>query len=207
MLHTISERIADFLFDNNDDYPVEVYVYGIEITLSTIIGAISLLTAGVILNLLAESVIYMISLSVIRMFSGGYHSKTYLKCNAVLIISYICSVLFYRNYINSFLEYNFICFGIVLIVSLFIFSFFAPVNNPNKNILETNKNKFKIISIMLVVIELVLSYIIYELTGIYQVLIVLPTILVIDISILVEIIIQKRRSYNEKIKKRIKEGC
>ncbi|HBM97820.1 MAG TPA: accessory regulator, partial [Ruminococcus sp.] len=93
MLHTLSEKIADFLFDNNDDYPIEVYIYGIEITLSTIIGAISLLTAGLIFNLFAESIIYMISLSVIRMFSGGYHSKTYLKCNIVLIISYICSIL------------------------------------------------------------------------------------------------------------------
>ena len=121
MLHTLSEKIADFLFDNNDYYPIEVYIYGIEITLSTIIGAISLLTAGLIFNLFAESIIYMISLSVIRMFSGGYHSKTYLKCNTVLIISYICSVFFYRIYINHFLENNFISFGIIFIISLCIF--------------------------------------------------------------------------------------
>lgn len=201
MLHTLSERIADFLFDNNDDYPIDVYVYGIEITLSTIIGAISLLTAGLIFNMFAESIIYMISLSVIRMFSGGYHSKTYFKCNAVLIISYICSVFFYRIYINHFIENNLINFGIIFIISICIFILFTPVSNPNKEILDKDKNKFKIISLLLVISELSLSYIIYELTGIYQVLIILPTIVVIDISILVEIIIQKRRNYNEKIKK------
>ncbi len=206
MLHTLSEKIADFLFDNNDYYPIEVYIYGIEITLSTIIGAISLLTAGLIFNLFAESIIYMISLSVIRMFSGGYHSKTYLKCNTVLIISYICSVFFYRIYINHFLENNFISFGIIFIISLCIFIIFAPVSNPNKDISDANKNRFKIISLLLVVAELSLSYIVYEVTGIYQVLIVLPTIVVIDISILVEIIFQKRRVQNEKINKCIKKS-
>lgn len=207
MLHTLSEKIADFLFDNNDDYLIDVYVYGIEITLSTIIGVVSLLTAGLIFNMFAESTIYMISLSVIRMFSGGYHSKTYFKCNAVLIISYICSALFYRIYINHFLEHNIIGFGIIFIISICIFILFAPVSNPNKEILDENKNKFKIISLFLVISELSISYIIYEITGIYQVLIVLPTIVVIDISILVEIIIQKRRYYNEKIQKCIKDSC
>ncbi len=148
----------------------------------------------------------MISLSVIRMFSGGYHSKTYLKCNTVLIISYICSVFFYRIYINHFLENNFISFGIIFIISLCIFIIFAPVSNPNKDISDANKNRFKIISLLLVVAELSLSYIVYEVTGIYQVLIVLPTIVVIDISILVEIIFQKRRVQNEKINKCIKKS-
>ena len=77
----------------------------------------------------------------------------------------------------------------------------------NKDISDANKNRFKIISLFLVVAELGLSYIVYEITGIYQVLIVLPTIVVIDISILVEIIFQKRRVHNEKIKQCIKESC
>lgn len=206
MLHTLSERIADFLFDNNDDYPVDVYVYGIELTISSIIGALVLLSAGLILNCFIESIIYMISLSVIRIFSGGYHSKTYFRCNAVLIISYICSILFYRIYINHLLENNIIIFGIILIFSLCIFILFAPMSNPNKEILDVDKNRFKIISLFLLIAELSLSYLIYELIGIYQVLIVLPTIVVIDISILVEIIIQKRRVQNEKVKKFIKKS-
>lgn len=201
MLHTLSERIADFLFDCNDTYPIEVYVYGIELTVSSIIGAVVLLSAGLIFNCLAESIIYMVSLSVIRMFSGGYHAKSYLRCNIVLIVSYLCSLLFYRFYIYNLIYLNYINLGVLLILSLFIFILFAPVNNPNKNDIKENKIRFKSISIALMVAELTLAIIIYEFTGFYQVLIVYPTVFVIDISILAEIIIQKRSVHNEEIKK------
>lgn len=206
MLHTLSERIADFLFDCNDTYPIEVYVYGIELTVSSIIGAVVLLSVGLIFNCLAESIIYMVSLSVIRMFSGGYHAKSYLRCNIVLIVSYLCSLLFYRFYINNLIYLNYINLGVLLILSLFIFILFAPVNNPNKNDIKENKIRFKSISIALMVAELTLAIIIYEFTGFYQVLIVYPTIFVIDISILAEIIIQKRSVHNEEIKKCIKKS-
>ena len=206
MLHTLSERIADFLFDRNDTYPIEVYVYGIELTVSSIIGAIVLLSVGLIFNCLTESIIYMVSLSVIRMFSGGYHAKSYLRCNIVLIISYLCSLLFYRLFINNLIYLNYINLGVLLIFSLFIFILFAPVNNPNKNNIKENKIKFKFTSIALMVAEFTLAIIIYEFTGFYQVLIVYPTIFVIDISILAEIIIQKRSVHNEEIKKCIKKS-
>lgn len=205
MIHTISERIADFLFDNNDTYPIDVYVYGIELTVSSIIGTTVLLTAGLIFNCLIESIIYLISLSAIRMFSGGYHAKTYLRCNMVLIVTYICSLLFYSFYIKNLTQFNYIVLGFLLIFSTIIFILFAPVPNANKNEIE-NKTKYKIISIVLTISELMLAQIIYEFTEFYQVLIVYPTILVIDISILVEIIFQKRRVQNEKIKSNVKKS-
>lgn len=206
MIHTLSERIADFLFDSNDNYPIDVYVYGIELTISSIIGAIVLLTVGLIFNFLTESIIYMASLSLIRMFSGGYHAKSYLRCNMILVISYIFSLIFYRLYINNLIHLNYITFYVLLIFSLIIFIMFAPVNNPNKNDIEENKTKFKFISITLMIAELMLAQIIYEVTDFYQALIVYPTIFVIDISILAEIIIQKVSDYNEKNKKHIKES-
>lgn len=206
MIHTLSERIADFLFDNNDDYPIEVYVYGIELTISSIIGASVLLLVGLIFNFLIESIIYMVSLSVIRMFSGGYHAKSYFRCNMILVLSYLFSLVFYRFYINNLILRNYITFYVLLIFSLFIFILFAPVKNNNKNDIEENKTKFKIISIILMVAELTLAQIVYEFTDFYQVLIVYPTIFVIDISILAEIIIQKVSDYNEKNKKCIKKS-
>lgn len=206
MIHTLSERIADFLFDNSDDYPIEVYVYGIELTISSIIGATVLILVGLIFNFLTESIIYMVSLSVIRMFSGGYHAKSYFRCNMILVLSYLFSLIFYRFYINNLIHLNYITFYVLLIFSLLIFILFVPLKNKNKNNIEENKTKFKIISIILMLAEITLAQIVYEFTDFYQVLIVYPTIFVIDISILAEIIIQKRSVYNEKNKKCIKKS-
>ncbi|GEM_PF-3263337 len=43
MLHSLSRNIAVFLFDVNDKFPLEVYIYGIEICLSSLIGIIAIL--------------------------------------------------------------------------------------------------------------------------------------------------------------------
>ena len=86
MLHALSEKIAVFLFNNNDKYPIDVYVYGIELTLSSLAGMLVVLFMGLISGFLIESIIFMISLSIIRIYSGGYHARSYLKCNLLLII-------------------------------------------------------------------------------------------------------------------------
>ena len=48
MLHALSEKIAVFLFNNNDKYPIDVYVYGIELTLSSLAGMFVVLVMGFI---------------------------------------------------------------------------------------------------------------------------------------------------------------
>ena len=76
MLHTISENIANSLFDEESKYPMSIYVYGIELMISSLIGTIVVLTMGILFKSVIESIIFMVSLSLIRFFSGGYHAQT-----------------------------------------------------------------------------------------------------------------------------------
>ena len=48
MLHRLSEYIADYFFDENDKYPKEVYKYGIELTISSILGTLMIIITGII---------------------------------------------------------------------------------------------------------------------------------------------------------------
>lgn len=85
---------------------------------------------------------------------------------------------------------------------------FAPIENKNKTIDENSKNKFKIISIIAIILVSVTSLLLSYLLHFYQVLIVFPSVFVVEISVLVEkILLKRRRVKNEKIKENSKENC
>lgn len=195
MLHKISENIAKSLFDTESKYPISIYVYGIELMISSLLGTVIVLTIGILLDCFIESIIYMISLSLIRFFSGGYHAKTYLRCNVVFAISAVLVFITHGLYVKYLCEYNLIAYMIIFIISFVIMVLFSPVENENKQIDKEKRSKFKIISISITLAEMALSILIYHITGFNKVLIVLPTIIVVDASILVEIILNERRKY------------
>lgn len=193
MLHTISKNIANSLFDEKSKYPMSIYVYGIELMLSSLIGTIVVLIIGVLFQSVIESIIFMISLSLIRFFSGGYHAKTYLRCDTVFALSALLVFITNKLYIKYFMEYNIIIHIGVFIVSFIIMAIFSPVENENKKIDKFDRLKFKIISISITFVEILLSMFIYYKTGFNSVLVVLPTVIVVDVAILVEIILKERR--------------
>ncbi len=206
MLHKISEKIACFFFDSNDEYPLEVYIYGIELMVSSFIGTVLVFGLGVISGYIAESIIFMLSLSAVRIFSGGYHANTYLKCNIIFVISAIFSFLCYKLYVLYLLQFNSLISGILLLLSLTAVVFFAPVENVNKKINDSDRGKFKMLSAVVLFFEFLLCMLTYSLFRFYQVLIVLPTVFVVDISILVEIILRKRRKKNDEHEEGFEEG-
>lgn len=193
MIHALAKRITALFFDEKDRYPKEIYSYGIEIIISVIIGTILVLILGCLLGKVIESILFLLSLSVLRSFTGGYHAKNYLCCNIILCSSFILSTLTYIIIIN---RYNLLLNIGIFVVSIILVIKYVPVKNTNKNIVD-NKRKYRIISLGIITAQLFSSVFVYHLFGIYQVLIILPTILTVDISIFAEIIIQKRRKNHE----------
>ena len=122
-------------------------------------------------------------------------------CNTVFAISALLVFITSKLYIKYLMEYNIIIHIGVFVVSFIIMAIFSPVENENKKIDKSDRLKFKIISISITFIEIILSMFIYYETGFDSVLAVLPTIIVVDVAILVEIILKERRkSYVSKEK-------
>lgn len=193
MLHYISKKIACLISDKDDEYPIEIYTYGIELMISSLIGTILIIFSGIIFHLLIESLIFTFCLSGIRFFSGGYHAKTYLRCNIVYLISYALVMITYMLYFKYLINYNISISLVLIIVSTLILILFAPIENENKKIDDSQKNKFKWISIIILLIECFGSLIILGLFDFHQVLVVFPTILIVDISIIVEVIMKNHK--------------
>lgn len=94
-----------------------------------LVNTIVLMIMGIYMQMLFETVIFVISFKAFRKYAGGYHSKTRLGCfaltNAVVLV--VLSVMKYlRVNISSYL-------GLYLMSVLIIFMF-APVETENKKL-------------------------------------------------------------------------
>lgn len=88
MIKRLSIRMTNKLIHEgviNEQY-YDLYKYGIEITISSIIGFLLILVIGVICQNIICSLIYYVIFVCLRMLTGGFHATSYLKCNSLFCL-------------------------------------------------------------------------------------------------------------------------
>lgn len=83
MINRLSTLISDQFVKHNiiPKDAKDVYTYGVEITISSIIGFLITLAIGLLFDSLINAMIFYVIFISLRSMTGGYHAKTYLKCN------------------------------------------------------------------------------------------------------------------------------
>ena len=118
MLHILSKRIAFLVCEKTDLLPLEIYVYGFELIISSIIETGALLLVGFLIGKFVETILFLVSFSSIRFFSGGYHANSYFKCFAVTLVSFITL----QQFKKLFSKYDYcIYFSRVYIITCYIY--------------------------------------------------------------------------------------
>ena len=160
MLTNLCQIIVDF-FVKEDIVPEEqreVYQYGVELSVSTLIGLLIVLAAGAFGGRLIESVIFYIVFCLTRTFCGGFHAHSHLLCKftftCVIILVLVMNLVL--DPIESYYWF------VLYLYSLIIVCAFAPVENPNKRLTSYDKKRCKIISIILMVVWLVVMILFYS---------------------------------------------
>ncbi len=171
----------------------EVYQYGFELIISTIVNIFWILLIGIIFNRLFLALIGFSIFAWIRTQSGGYHASSYLKCNLSLIIVFgfiMASVRFFK-----ITDVYFAFFVLAYIyVPLFMWQF-SPVENLESPLDSAERS--------LVKRKVLMRVIICEVVGIcgwlfgYNELTVLVLFVHVAVIILIIIEILKRRRLNE----------
>lgn len=135
----------------------EIYKYGFELLISSLIGISLILIIGYLSNTFFDSLVFLICFILLRQCTGGYHSKTYLSCNLSFITVYLIFI-YYRNYI-MFSHKELI---ISVIISLVIILLLAPMEHKNKKMSKEKKSFHKItsriISFTFLLITLILCF-------------------------------------------------
>ena len=120
MIAQIAETVSAFFYsmDVIEEEEKGKSRYGIEIIISTIIGFSVIIISGILLSKTNLAIAYLICIVPIRMYTGGYHAKTYFKwlnIDGINSVDEIYSIVGFdnkeslNNLINTFLKDNLIC--------------------------------------------------------------------------------------------------
>lgn len=134
MIKSNASKVTSFLFDNNyiDNikYDYEVYLYGFEILIASILNLATTLLIGVIFDKFIHTIVFLICYCSLRQFSGGYHSNTYKNCYITFILIFISTILI-ANHLDSInLKPLIILFSVLNWICICLQGPVEHINNP-----------------------------------------------------------------------------
>lgn len=125
MLSITANYIADILYQKLN-FPIEkkaVYVYGLELIVSTLASMISIILIALWMDRLLDAFIFLTVFISFRVVCGGYHAKTYSRCFFSSIGTFLFSSGLSMVLANS---------AAVLLLGVFsgaVISLWAPISN------------------------------------------------------------------------------
>lgn len=163
MITKLSQIIADFFIREKiiPEKQRDIYEYGFELSISSVIGIIIVLAIGLISGKFWESIVFYIVFCFTRLFTGGFHAPSHLLCKisfaatllAVLVIDWVLRGI--ESYYWFILHFY----------SLVIVCQFAPVENPNKVLTKREKVRCKIIAIIEMAVWLAVMFLFRSLNS------------------------------------------
>ena len=196
MIEKVSNKVLRFITQNAciDNRLTEVYMYGIEITISTILNIVLTLIASVLVGDILCGLVFLATMIILRSYCGGYHADSYFKCNCVMLCTFlltyiVCkvSVLYGFSTVSVMLPFYLIGFIPICV--------FAPVENKNKTLTKEKRKKCHWLSILLYIFIGVGGLLTTYFHSFYGSIIII-TLINVSVMILIEII-KQRRSKNE----------
>ena len=187
MIQALARKITNHFFNEDDKYPTEVYAYGVELLISTIITTFLITLTGILTKSLFECVIFQVAFSLIRVYTGGYHCMTYIKCISISVLSYVfifLSLFWWKDvFANGFVFFGGYLFSMALSLT------FAPVKNENKELTEKDRKRYKLLSLLVITPVYGICALCFYIFGIHQMLVIFPTCVVIDVAMLISVVI------------------
>ena len=194
MLQAVSSYLANQLYIHCrlDASKKEVYQYGIQLSLSTLASACSVIMLSLLLGEAITSFAFLGIFFFLRLFAGGYHARTYMRCflltNAVYLTVFFASEIVRNTQLYSLLP-------VIAITSCLIISVLAPVRNKNHPLSAGAYNRNRKIALCIVLIETSILIVLWFWKSIRPFLIV-PTMSLAAVAVMM-IITLFRKEENE----------
>lgn len=196
MIKYISKNIILNFIYKNCNLPTdmkEVYQYGIEITISSILNISLIIIISLLLGDIVSGIIFLMFFIPLRTYCGGYHATSYLRCNIVFSITY-AMVFFISVLLSPVFKSNLNIAEAILMLGFIPVLVFSPVKNKHKSLSASTAKKCRIISILIYIVLALISifFCIRETYGSIMVI----TLTAVSVMILIEIFMQ-RRGYHD----------
>lgn len=153
MIYEFSNKISSKLIGKKiikeDDK--EVYTYGFEIIISSLLILIGMVILGIIFRCLLKVIVFILFFCSLRVQAGGYHAKSHWKCFIYFLLSCFLAILISHLLLDF--DKNLIIIILVLIESCIIIITYAPVDTVNKPLGSTEKVAYKKKSMITVIVQ------------------------------------------------------
>ena len=130
----------------------EIYIYGINQILTSVLSVSSALIIGLIFGVFPEIAVFMAAYIPLRSFAGGYHAKTPLSCYVFSVIMLIVvSIGLKYLHLADWVYYA------VLVAATLVVLVLSPVEDRNKPLAEIEQKVYKRRTILIAAVELTLA--------------------------------------------------
>lgn len=130
----------------------EIYIYGINQILTSVLSVSSALIIGLIFGVFPEIAVFMAAYIPLRSFAGGYHAKTPLSCYVFSVIMLIVvSIGLKYLHLADWVYYAVLVAATLVVLVLF------PVEDRNKPLDEIEQKVYKRRTILIAAVELTLA--------------------------------------------------
>lgn len=130
----------------------EIYIYGINQILTSVLNVSSALIIGLIFGVFPEIAVFMAAYIPLRSFAGGYHAKTPLSCYVFSVIMLIVvSIGLKYLHLADWVYYA------VLVAATLVVLVLSPVEDRNKPLAEIEQKVYKRRTILIAAVELTLA--------------------------------------------------
>lgn len=128
--------------------------YGLEIFISSLLELTSILFISIFMNNFLETLLFFAAFIPLRVYAGGYHADTQIKCYMVSLGVYGLFTILIRTIPISW--YTIVIY-ISISMSLIIVLMLAPVRHSNKTLTPQKTKTYKEISVVICTIEAIIA--------------------------------------------------
>lgn len=152
-LEVVAEKMTDLLERQGlvESDKAEVCVYGMTLMISSTATLLATLLLGFVFHVINSVLVFLLFFVPVRIFSGGYHSTSYLRCLLTFMLMLGSFIAIQRNLPERATLPSVL---ITSLISLFLIFKFSPVSHPNAPIRETDWFRFKRLSRIICIIEI-----------------------------------------------------
>lgn len=148
----ISNGIADMLWTQGiiQEDDIDKCKYGIDLFISSFLEIISILAIAAFLGNFIETVLLFVFFVPLRIYAGGYHADTKLKCYFISLVMYG----FFYTLANITPSGMFVLINVIgTLFSLIMVLIMAPIIHINKNVNDIERRNYRKISIEICLVE------------------------------------------------------
>lgn len=167
MMEKYYRKLSDFLVSNHSikKSDSELYEYAAKVFFQSIISIVVTIFIGIAFGMIKECLCFIFVFIILRKFTGGLHAKKYSHCLISSTALIIMSLIVIRVLEKNHFQIIFMCLTMIAVVIICVLS---PIESNNKPLSKNEKKVYKIISVVLSLVLLILVVLLWLKNSVFS---------------------------------------